>query len=29
VESAGGDISYDPSYAGGARFVVVLPAAED
>ena len=29
VESAGGDISYDASYTGGARFVVVLPAVTD
>jgi signal transduction histidine kinase len=27
VESAGGDIGLDSSYAGGARFYVVLPAA--
>jgi signal transduction histidine kinase len=26
VESAGGEIAVDPSYEGGARFYVVLPA---
>ncbi len=26
VESAGGQVSYDASYEGGARFVIVLPA---
>ena len=26
VESAGGEIDLDPSYTGGARFFVVLPA---
>jgi signal transduction histidine kinase len=29
VESAGGEVSLDPSYVGGARFTVVLPAASD
>jgi two-component system NtrC family sensor kinase len=27
VESAGGEVGLDPSYSGGARFYVVLPAA--
>jgi signal transduction histidine kinase len=29
IESAGGEVSFDPSYAGGARFTVVLPAAPE
>jgi two-component system, NtrC family, sensor kinase len=29
VESVGGEVSLDPSYVGGARFTVVLPAAPE
>jgi two-component system NtrC family sensor kinase len=29
VEGAGGEIGFDPSYVGGARFYVVLKAAEE
>ncbi len=28
IESGGGTIAFDPTFKGGARFVVDLPAAE-